>query len=362
MKKKIAALLAGVLTLSMVLTACGGKTETAATDDSKSGTTTEAAAETTDAADLKVAFITPQSTGDNGPVDDIMVAIDKVKADFGVEVQVVEALETADQEDAVRSFAAEGYDVVFTLFQQFVEPVKKIAPDYPDTKFVLIYSTDDFQMDNVVSYAYDAWETSYAAGVLAASMSESGILGNVVGYEDDTIIANSNAFLAGAQTVNPDATVKRVNAASFEDPAKGKEVGNQLIADGADVIFTDAARTSLGVIEAAKEASGDVFIIGDNADHSALAPSAVIADNIYGYGNTLYNQIKEIIDGNFTSGVVVCSVANSISVLQMYDDFGSDGASEELKAKYAAAVEATNAVIEQIKNGEITVERNTDAK
>lgn len=349
MKKKIAALLAGVLILSMVLTACGGE---------KTETTTDP----TDAADLKVAFITPQSTGDNGPVDDIMAAIDRVKADFGVEVQVVEALETADQEDAVRSFAAEGYDVVFTLFQQFVEPVKKIAPDYPDTKFVLIYSTDDFQMDNVVSYAYDAWETSYAAGVLAASMSESGILGNVVGYEDDTIIANSNAFLAGAQTVNPNATVKRVNTASFEDPAKGKEVGNQLIADGADVIFTDAARTSLGVIEAAKEASGDVFIIGDNADHSALAPSAVIADNIYGYGNTLYTQVKDIIDGNFTSGVVVCSLANSISVLQMYDNFGSDGASDELKEKYAAAVEATNAVIEQIKNGEITVERNTDAK
>ena len=115
----------------------------------------------------------------------------------------------------------------------------------------------------LLAYAYDAWETSYAAGVLAASMSESGILGNVVGYEDDTIIANSNAFLAGAQTVNPNATVKRINAASFEDPAKGKEVGNQLIADGADVIFTDAARTSLGVIEAAQEASGDVFIIGD---------------------------------------------------------------------------------------------------
>lgn len=363
MKKKLAALLAGVLALSMVLSACGAKAETKT--DAEESTTTEAEAseeETAEVADLKVAFITPQSTGDNGPVDDIMGAIERVNADFGVEVDVVEALETADQEDAVRSFAAENYDVIFTLFQQFVEPVKKIAPDYPDTKFVLIYSTDDFEMENVVSYAYDAWETSYAAGVLAASMSESGVLGNVVGYEDDTIVANSNAFLEGAQTINPDATVKRVNAASFEDPAKGKEVGNQLIADGADVIFTDAARTSLGVIEAAKEAEGDVFIIADNANHSALAPSAVIADNIYGYGNTLYNQIEEILNGEFTSGVIVCSVANSISVLQMYDDFGSDGAADELKEKYAAAVEATNAVIEQIKNGEITVERNTDAK
>lgn len=371
MRKKITALLAGVLAMSMVLSACGTKAETAETTASAAESAAEDAGETAaeeteaaevEASDLKVAFITPQSTGDNGPVDDIMGAIDRVKADFGVEVQVVEALETADQEDAVRSFAAEDFDVIFTLFQQFVEPVKKIAPDYPDTKFVLIYSTDDFEMDNVVSYAYDAWETSYAAGVLAASMSESGVLGNVVGYEDDTIVANSNAFLEGAQTINPDASVKRINAASFEDPAKGKEVGNQLIAEGADVIFTDAARTSLGVIEAAKEADGDVFIIADNADHSALAPNAVIADNIYGYGNTLYAQIEDILNGNFTNGVVVCSVANSISVLQMYDDFGSDGASDELKAKYEAAVEATNTVIEQIKNGEITVERNTDAK
>lgn len=383
MKKKLAILLTTVLVFGMTLTGCGNDGGAAAPaddgqkveedagdakDEGDAGDTEQPAdieeenEGTSEASELKVAFITPQATGDNGPVDDIMLAVDRVKNDYGIEVQVVEALDTTDQEDAVRSFATEGYDVIFTLFQQFVEPVRKIAPDYPDTKFVMIYATDDLSMDNVVAYAYDAWETSYAAGVLAASMSESGILGNVVGYEDDTIIANSNAFLAGAQTVNPNATVKRINAASFEDPAKGKEVGNQLIADGADVIFTDAARTSLGVIEAAQEASGDVFIIGDNADHSALAPSAVIGDNIYGYGNTLYNQISDIVAGKFESGVIVCSVGNGISVLQTYDNFGSDGASDELKSKYTAAVEATNAVIEQIKNGEVTVEKDTSVK
>ena len=375
MKKKLAILLTTVLVLGMTLTGCGNdgggaavpddgqKVEDAAGDTEQPADAGEQKEEGGSASsDLKVAFITPQATGDNGPVDDIMLAIDRVKNDYGIEVQVVEALDTTDQEDAVRSFATEGYDVIFTLFQQFVEPVRKIAPDYPDTKFIMIYATDDLGMDNVVAYAYDAWETSYAAGVLAASMSESGVLGNVVGYEDDTIVANSNAFLAGAQTVNPNATVKRINAASFEDPAKGKEVGDQLIADGADVIFTDAARTSLGVIEAAQEATGDVFIIGDNSDHSALAPSAVIGDNIYGYGNTLYNQISDIVAGKFESGVIVCSVGNGISVLQMYDNFGSDGASDELKNKYKAAVEATNEVIEQIKNGEVTVEKDTSAK
>lgn len=363
MKKKLAVLLTTVLVLGMTLTGCGnGNKDAGATAGGDNGKQEQAGEADSESSAMKAAFITPQSTGDNGPVDDIMLAIGRVKADFGIEVQVVEALDTTDQEDAVRSFAAEDYDVIFTLFQQFVEPVKKIAPDYPETKFVMIYATDDFGMDNVAAYAYDAWETSYAAGVLAASMSESGILGNVVGYEDDTIVANSNAFLAGAKTINPDATVKRINAASFEDPAKGKEVGNQLISDGADVIFTDAARTSLGVIEAAKEAEGDVFIIGDNADHSALAPSAVIGDNIYGYGNTLYNQVSDIVNGKFTSGVIVCSVGNGISVLQTYDDFGNDGATDELKGKYAVAVEATNDVIRKIKNGEVTVEKDTTAR
>lgn len=93
-----------------------------------------------------------------------------------------------------------------------------------------------------------------------------------------------------------------------------------------------------------------------------MAPSAVIGDNIYGYGNTLYNQISDIVAGKFESGVIVCSVGNGISVLQTYDNFGSDGASDELKSKYTAAVEATNAVIEQIKNGEVTVEKDTSAK
>lgn len=152
MKKKLAILLTTVLVFGMTLTGCGndggstpapeegqnaesdaGNEEQPAENEEKEDQKEEEAG--SDASDLKVAFITPQATGDNGPVDDIMLAIDRVKNDYGIEVQVVEALDTTDQEDAVRSFAAENYDVIFTLFQQFVEPVRKIAPDYPDTKF-----------------------------------------------------------------------------------------------------------------------------------------------------------------------------------------------------------------------------------
>ena len=86
MKKRLAVLLATAMVLSMALTGCGsgGKEKTDAGKGETQGTSEEAKAENqeteapkeSEESELKVAFITPQSTGDNGPVDDIIKSLD----------------------------------------------------------------------------------------------------------------------------------------------------------------------------------------------------------------------------------------------------------------------------------------------
>ena len=77
-------------------------------------------------------------------------------------------------------------------------------------------------------------------------------------------------YCAGALDANPDVKILQNNANSFGDTAAGKTAANNMIADGADVIFHAAGATGLGVIDACKEAG--IWAIGVDSDQSVVAP------------------------------------------------------------------------------------------
>src|ERR1051325_4170425 len=87
------------------------------------------------------------------------------------------------------------------------------------------------------------------AGVLAASLSETGTIGVVGGREDvPPVVKLVNGYKAGAKSVNEDINVLSVYNQSFNDTAKGESDADQFIGEGADVIFGAGGKTgSAGV-------------------------------------------------------------------------------------------------------------------
>ncbi len=65
-------------------------------------------------------------------------------------------------------------------------------------------------------------ESGYIAGVLAASLSESGVIGVVAGREDvPPVVKFVNGYTAGAESVNPDIRVLSIYNESFTEPGQG---------------------------------------------------------------------------------------------------------------------------------------------
>ena len=108
-------------------------------------------------------------------------------------------------------------------------------------------------------------ESGYIAGVLAASLSESGVIGVVGGRRERPAGRQVRQRLhRRRQSVNPDIRVLSIYNESFTDPAKGASDAAQFIGEGADVIFGAGGQTGSGGIAAAAEAG--VWAIGVDQD------------------------------------------------------------------------------------------------
>jgi len=304
-----------------------------------------------------VALVANQKFGDKGPMDDMALGLERAKKDFNIKTLTVEALVPGEYEEQVRGLAEEGVDLVMVTFFSMIEIIKKVAPDYPDTKFSIIFGLEDLKIPNVGTVLFEIWEPYYVAGAIASKLTKTGKMAHIAGSDDPILNANYNAFLDGARSMDPDITVARVVAGTFEDPAKGKEIAYMLYDSGIDIIVTDCAATTLGVIEAAIEKGK--FVIGDSVDHSPKAPSNIIVSTLCNFGQAVYNEIDDFVKGKWQGGLKAASLANKGVGISQMDSF-LENAPEDLAAKMPEVKKLAENLINDINSGKITIERKPE--
>ena len=345
MKKLISALLA--LTLAGSLIACGSQNNPSTPDsDVDSGEE-----------EYKIVLISNQKSGDMGPVDAMFAGAKRAETDFGVTVKTMEVTDAASYEEEIRAMAKDGYDLILTTFSPMTEATKAVAADYPDVKFAAVFqniNVDGQSYPNVWDTEYRGEECTYAIGAIAATLSESGILGYISGDQAAGVCEACSGFMQGALSVDPDVDVKFMSVDSYEDPAKAKEIANAMISAGVDVFQTDAGSSQIGVIEAANEAG--VFVSGDVSDNSALCPNGFYAYLGIDFGENVYLAVKQLVEGNFPGGEH--GYMNIASGTYFVDTALLDTLAEKLPEKaekIQAAKAAGEAAIAGIKDGSIQV-------
>ena len=218
---------------------------------------------------MKVALVTPSKISDKGWGATAWAGIQKIKTQLNAEVTpAVEEPALAQVEGILRNLAQEGSHVVFLHGSEYDEAAKKVAPDFPQTTFVVMNGRA--VAANVTPIQFEAGQSTYLAGMLAAGMSKSGKLGLVGPNEIPIIKTVFGSFEKGAKAVNPAVTVKATWTGSDSDISKGKQQAQALLADGVDVIMHNANAAGAGVFQAVSEKSG-AMVIGANADQSDQA-------------------------------------------------------------------------------------------
>jgi basic membrane lipoprotein Med (substrate-binding protein (PBP1-ABC) superfamily) len=250
-----------------------------------------------------------------------------------------------DAAAAIRDYASQGFDLVIAHGSQYGSSLREIAPDFSETAFAHGTTVDTFVdegITNVFAYEAASHEGGYVNGVMAAMLTESNVIGVVGPIETGDAKLYIDGFLAGVKATNPDAQVNINYIGSFSDVALASEAASTHIQAGADAL-TGTAQMVVGAIGAAEE--NGVLWFGTQASQTSLAPSIVVANQIYDWSVVLDDIIDLIGEGTYGGKAYVITLENKGQVIEYNPDFDL---SPEVKA---AAEEAIKGIID----GSITI-------
>ncbi len=234
---------------------------------------------------------------------------ERFSSETGITYREFELQSEAQREQALRRFAQQGNNPVVMTGFSYGSALGKIAPEFPDTNFVIVDSVVD--EPNVRSVIFNEHEGSYLVGIMAAMASESGKVGFVGGMDIGLIRKFACGYVQGVKSVNPDATVFQnmtgTTGAAWNDPVKGGELTRAQIEQGADVVYHAAGGTGAGVLQAAADAGKLGIGVDSNQNH--LHPGSVLTSMLKRVDNAVYDAFNDVNNGTFEAGVVVLGVA-----------------------------------------------------
>ena len=325
MSKKISFMLAVVLIASLLLSACG----------------------TTGGGAFKACQVT-----DAGGIDDksfnatAWKGIQDAEKEMGIEAKYLESQQQTDYEKNINAFLEEGCDLIVTVGFLLGDATAAAAQANPDQKFSIVDFAYDPTIDNVLGQVFDTDEAAFLAGYLAAGVSKTGKVGTYGGIQIPTVTIFMDGFAMGVDDYNQQkgtnvevlgwdpAAQTGLFTGNFESLDDGRNLGESLMDEGADVIMPVAGPVGLGTAAAVQERGG-VYIIGVDSDWTQTSPQfsdITLTSVLKKMDVTTMEAIKMAKDDTFAGGVIVGTLENTGVDLAPFHELDSM-VSADLKAE-----------------------------
>ncbi|PTV94134.1 nucleoside-binding protein [Rhodobacter aestuarii] len=250
-------------------------------------------------------------------------------AETGGTYKELEMQSEAQREQALRRFAESGANPIVMTGFAFGDVLNTVAPDYPDTKFAIIDMVVD--QPNVRSVVFQEEQGSYLVGMMAAMASKTGVVGFVGGMDIPLIRKFECGYAQGAKAANPDVKVvynmTGTTPAAWNDPVKGSELTKAQIAQGADVVFSAAGSTGLGILQTV--ADEGILGIGVDSNQNYMHPGNMLTSMVKRVDLSVYEAFMEGAD--LETGVIVSGLADN-GVSYALDEFNAELVTDEMKA------------------------------
>ncbi len=214
-------------------------------------------------------------------------------------LRVEDVPETEAAVDAMEDLIDRGAGLVFATSFGHLPFALEVARAHPDVVVVHQGGREPEEpLPNFGTYFGTHHEILYAAGIGAARDSTSGRLGYVVAFPIAATYSNVDAFLLGARSVRPEATVDVVFTDDWCDPEAQQAAFDRLLGAGVDVIamHQDCTRQ---LLVAAEEAG--IGVVGYHADGSEVAPGAWITGSVWTWVDVYRDVAEAWLEGRFAT-------------------------------------------------------------
>lgn len=282
--------------------ACGNKnTKEEENDTAPAETTSEKAP-----SDYKIVLVLPGAVNDQGWNASNYSGLQACNDDLGTNIEYLENVQSADFESTFREYAERGYDLVISAGSQFDEAAASVAANYPDTTFMVVNGSN-CSLDNLSPLFPKEYDASYLAAIIAGNISESGKFAMIGGesnqaMEDLMSVYGKTAVSICKDKGISDSSYNLAYANSWSDVALGKQMAENMIDQGADVLFVYANELGLGAIDAAIEKG--IKVVGYASDQTTIDPKTVVASIGFDFATMYKWAITSYLDGELAGNTI----------------------------------------------------------
>jgi basic membrane lipoprotein Med (substrate-binding protein (PBP1-ABC) superfamily) len=285
--------------LALAAAACGS---------SSSSSTSTSSSSSSSVSTLKVALIEPSLRNDLAFSQSMYAAVKSLAGPMHLKVSVSDNLfNVTDAGNAMRQYASEGYNLIIAHGSQYGGTVQQLAPQFPKTSFAWGTAGVTYGLKNVFAYQANSQEGGYVQGYMAALLSKSKTLGIIGPIDVGDAHLYVVGFKAGALAADPKATVHTSFTGSFSDDTLMQTAAKSYVSEHADVL-TGSSQSVVGAIGVAKHDS--VAWFGTQWDQSSLAPSQVVASQVYDWAGVIKQIITEIRGGVLGGATYTITLGN----------------------------------------------------
>jgi basic membrane lipoprotein Med (substrate-binding protein (PBP1-ABC) superfamily) len=200
---------------------------------------------------------------------------------------------SADAPRTFRQFVAQGATIAF-LSSDYGDLLSQVTDKAP--KIAWLECNGHSVAANRDWYYVKHWFPSYVTGVAAGLMSKTGKLGYVGSLPVPSVYSGVNAFLMGAQSVKPNATMQVILINSWFDPQAAAQAGTALIDNGCDFLF--GIMDEAAYLQVAEKRG--VPAVMWNTDVRRYGPKSYVSSIVVDWSNFYVDEVKQRLAGTWT--------------------------------------------------------------
>ena len=313
-------MVAGVVTLGLVLGACGSKPSTS------TGT----------AATFHACMVT-----DTGGIDDrsfnasAWAGMQAAKTDGKAKVDYVQSKSESDYAPNIAQLEKQSCNLIVTVGGLMAQATTDAATKAAQQHFAIVDSNGNGT--NVQGLQFNTAQAGFLAGYLAAGYSKTGKVATYGGLKIPPVTIYMDGYWEGVQYYNQkknksvqvlgwsETTQNGVFASSFTDQSQGQQLATNFIQQGADVVFPVAGGTGLGSAGAA-QSSGKAVVIWVDTDGATSAPQyagVFLSTAFKNVDNSVQKAVEDASGGTFATKDYVGDLSNGGVGLSPFHSFDS---------------------------------------
>jgi len=267
-----------------------------------------------------IAIAAPEKATDRGWNQQGVYAAYQVAKAVGAKLVVNDGIGYDNTESVLRRLATGGANFIIAQASGYNTIAPRIAQQYK-IPTVTYDAPKDLLKGLVADIETSSQQGAYLAGVLAARMTKTNILGIVISAADTNWYKQSGGYIAGARSIKRNIKFLRaqIGQAAYDDAAGGNRVTKSVIAGGADVIFGMGDGSSFGYLQSIETAKvgHKVWFIDVIGNKAPLDKNHVLLSSVlWNFEPTFMQAANDINNGTFGTHNYNLNASNGVHLLK----------------------------------------------